>query len=74
MYEGFIRIIQSSIECSASNNEQVLNKSRKLKPWITNELVRVIANRKSIYNKLIKHPYNVEIKITYNKLKAKIVK
>src|SRR5436190_13542823 len=62
------QIVQNSIK-TAQKNLPPNTRLRKLKPWITTELIKMIRERDKLSKKVKKQPFNDDLKIRYRNLR-----
>ena len=62
-----VHLYQSLVKCSANlhQNERHLEKKLRLKPWITNGLLKSIRNKNKMFNRLQNHHNNLALNEKY---------
>lgn len=73
-FNMFVSVLQKAVDLSKSFKKKPTCRTRKLKPWITDGLVKSINIRDKIHQKMKKYPNNINLRNNFNKLQVKINK
>lgn len=71
-YDAFLKILKGHIDNSTTVQSRVNIKLKRLRPWIGEDLLKIINRKNSLRKKFQKNPQNNNLKRHYHKINKKV--
>lgn len=68
----FSRIIEEAVKSSRQNSNKATSRNKKLKPWITQSLIKCIRKRDKLSTVIRKHPHDLRLGNYFRKYRNKL--